>query len=566
MPEVTSGPEVARDLGAILRAHAVRDPEAGAFVFLERGEREAGMFTYAGLDLRARAIAAGLQARNCEGERVLIALPSGLDFVAAFFGCLYAGAVPVPSPEIEGRRGAERAVGICKDCEPRLALTRRGTGRIAPSWLEWQRSSGLPELSADAFPDGAATLWKSPLAGDQALAFLQYTSGSTSAPKGVMVTHAALLANLEMLVAALQVDGGSRIVSWLPIFHDMGLVAGVLMPVFAGARSVLLPPLSFLQAPLRWPRAIARYRGTVSGGPSFGFEMCARAFERNGLEGVDLSSWKIASCGAEPVRSASLARFARAFEPLGFRRSALFPCYGLAEATLFASGGLAGEGVVTASHPSTGREVVTCGPPAVGETIVITDPETLAPLAESQIGEILISGPNVAAGYWNSPEESQKVFRARVRGDDERTYLRTGDLGFMSGGRVAIAGRVKDLIIIRGENHHPEDIEASVCGAHPLLATSAGAAFSIDTDAGESLVIVVEMGREDASAGAEIGRAVATRISEDHGIAVHELALIRQLTLPRTVNGKVRRQRCRQAYLADELAWVARLSGMGKNS
>ena len=568
MRESTATVGSAHELGSVLRDQARSDPEATAFVYLERGEREAGRYTYADLDLRARAVAVGLRARGCEGERVLIALPSGLEFVAAFFGCLYAGAVPVPSPEIESRRGAERAIAICEDCDPRLALTTTtaSPGQGAPAWREWQRENSLAEASVGAFPDATSCNWEIPREQAQPLAFIQYTSGSTSAPKGVMVTHEALAANLGMLVVALRVERASRIVSWLPIYHDMGLVAGVLLPVFACCQSVLMPPLSFLQAPLRWPRAIARYRATISGAPSFAFEMCARALERHGLEDTDLSGWEVASCGSEPVRAASLEHFASAFAPFGFRRSALYPCYGLAEATLFASGGVAGEGLVTAPHPVTGQEVVSCGLPAIGETVVIVDPETLEPLGESKIGEILVSGPNVAAGYWNLPEQSDATFRASVRGDAGRTYLRTGDLGFMHRGRVAIAGRLKDLIIIRGENHHPEDIEASASGAHPALAAGAAAAFSVQTDAGEGLVAVIEIAREHSVDSAEIGRSVAARISEGHGIALHELAFVRQLTLPRTANGKVKRRACREAYLANTLAWVARLPGTGKIS
>jgi acyl-CoA synthetase (AMP-forming)/AMP-acid ligase II len=355
------------------------------------------------------------------------------------------------------------------------------------------------------------------------------------------------------------------VISWLPIFHDMGLVAGVLMPTFAGCEGVLLPPLAFLQDPLRWPRAVSRYQGSVSGAPSFAFEMCARALAKRGLEELDLSHWKVAFCGAEPVRADSLRRFSQAFEPHGFAKSSLFPCYGMAEATLFVSGGPAGEGMVNVVHPASGREVVACGRPAPGEKIAIVDPDSLAPVADSQIGEILVSGSNNAAGYWNLPDASDAIFRAQVRGDTTRRYLRTGDLGFIQGGRLAIAGRAKDLIIIRGENFHPEDIEASVAVAHPSLASGAGAAFSIETADGEKLVLVFEIARGETLDGSEIEQAVAAAVAEHHGIAVHELALIRLLTLPRTANGKVQRARCREAYLANELAFVLRLPGLQRN-
>jgi acyl-CoA synthetase (AMP-forming)/AMP-acid ligase II len=548
-------------LAAILRAHAQRDPAATAFVFLERLEREAGRTSYAELDLRARAIAAELQARGCQGERVLVALPTGPEFVAAFFGCLYAGAVAVPAPEPEIRRSVERAIAICDDCKPRLALTAGAARRISPAWRQWREAGGLAELAVQDIADEAAERWRDTGVGEQALALLQYTSGSTRAPRGVMVTHAALLANIRMLIAADQMEPDSRVVSWLPIYHDMGLVMGVLAPVCAGVQSVLMPPPSFLQQPLRWPQVVARYRGTVSGGPSFAFDLCAQAAERQVLPAIDLSCWKVAFCGAEPIRRESLEHFARAFEPHGFRRAALRPAYGLAEATLFVSGGRSSEGIASARHPGTGRELASCGWPAQDQHVVIADPDSLVPLAEGEVGEVLVSGANVAAGYWNRSAESEATFRCRVRGDDARTYLRTGDLGFLQGGRLAIVGRAKDLIVIRGENHHPEDIEASVAGTHPALASGAGAAFSIDGDAGEELVVVFELERAAAPSAAEIGRAVTARITERHGLAVRELAFIRPLALPRTANGKVQRARCRERYLAGDLSWVARVSG-----
>jgi acyl-CoA synthetase (AMP-forming)/AMP-acid ligase II len=520
-----------------VRAHAARAPDTEAFIFLERGEREADRMTFGRLDLRARAVAARLQSLGCRGERVLVALPTGPRFIEALFGCLYAGAIAVPAPEPVGRHARERVSAIRADCDPRLELAE---------------PAAVPDIA-----DEEALAWQALTIAGEDLAFLQYTSGSISAPKGVMVTHAALLANLRMLVAAFRGERPGRMVSWLPVHHDMGLLGGVLAPAYRGACSVLLPPLSFLQDPLRWPRAVARYGGAMSGGPSFAFAMCADALARRELGEADLSCWEVAFCGAEPVRAESLERFAAALAPNGFRRSAFLPCYGLAEATLLASAGVPDEGIVKAG------EAVTCGKPPEGQRIAIADPDTLEPVEAGRTGEILLCGPNVAAGYWNRRAESDSVFRARLKGDSQRTWLRTGDLGFISEGRLAVTGRLKDLVIIRGENHHAEDLERTATESHSALAGGGGAAFSMELDGAERLVIVFEAPQADAPA---IGPAVMAAVAERHGVVPHELVLIRLASLPRTANGKVRRARCRELYLAGELRSHARFPGAVRKS
>jgi len=495
-----------------VRRHAARTPDAAAFTFLERGEREAGSLDYGRLDLRARAVAAHLQVQGAAGEPVALALPTGLGFVEAFFGCLYAGAIAVPMPDAQTRRGAERAQAIRADCGARLAV------------------------EPGAAPDALAAQWRGPAPGAAALALLQYTSGSTAAPRGVMVTHGALSANIEAIAAAFALDRATRGVNWLPLYHDMGLIAGVAAPAALGVPSVLLPPLAFLQNPLRWLRAISSYRGTTSGAPSFAYELCARALERRPPgEALDLSCWKVAFCGGEPVRAETLERFARAAAPSGFARGALLACYGLAEATLLVSASRPGAGVAQVG----GR--VDCGAACAGTQIEL-----------GADGEILVRGPAVTAGYWKRAEASRELFRDG--------FLRTGDLGQLHQGRLVVTGRLKDLVVIRGENHHPEDIEMSVRRAHAAL--GAGVAFSVDGPAGEELVLVHELaGAAPVQAIAEeLAAKVAAQVAENHGLALRELVLIRPMTLPRTANGKLQRGRCRSAYLEGALAVLARVA------
>ena len=520
-------------LAGTARSRAARTPHAIAFTILARGDREEATLSYARLDQRARAVAARLQAEGAAGLPVAIPAPTGTAFIEAFFGCLYAGAIALPLPDFDTRRGRDRARAIARDAAPRLVLC------AAPLELE------APQIVVATIEDRAADAWREPPHDPAALAFLQYTSGSTSAPRGAMVSHRALDANLAMIAQALRLDPGTRGVSWLPLYHDMGLIAGVAAPVFAGVPSVLLPPLAFLQNPLRWLRAIARYRGSASGAPTFAYELCTKELQRRAPSDIDLSSWKIAFCGGEPVRAEALERFARAAAPLGFDPRAFMPCYGLAEATLLVSAAEPGTGVRSIAGAD-GRSRVDCGRPSPGVRVMIED------------GEILVDSPSLAQGYWKRPDESPRLFREI----DGTRFLRTGDLGFLSEGHLVLTGRLKDLLVIRGTNHHPEDIERTVRAAHPALGAGAGAAFSVDTGGGEELVVVHELARdpvEAAGAAQAAGRAAAARIVEEHGLAAREIVLIRPLTLPRTPNGKVQRGRSRDAYLAGTLPVLARV-------
>jgi amino acid adenylation domain-containing protein len=544
----------------LLRSRAGEHPERPAFTFLRDGEEEGARLTYAELDAAARALAVRLRESGAvQGDRALLLYPPGLDFVVAFFGCLLAGVVAVPAypPQVSGRRrGDPRLRAIAADCRPRFALT---TGTILAR--REAVASDVPELAAAVWlatdgPSPEAADWIEPEPAPDSLAFLQYTSGSTSTPKGVMVTHGNLLHNEEMIRRACGHTESSVLVGWLPLYHDMGLIANVLQPLYVGARSVLMSPAAFLQRPVRWLRAISRYGGTTSGGPNFAWDLCVRKIGEEERAGLDLSSWKVAFNGAEPVRAETLERFAEAFASCGFRREAVYPCYGLAEATLFVTGREALRGPAVEISAETGRPRVGCGHAWLEQRIAIVDPESGSELPPGGIGEVWISGPSVAAGYWGRPEETVRDFGAQLAGREaEGPFLRTGDLGFLVEGELYVTGRLKDLVILRGRNHYPQDLEATAEGAHPDLQPAGSAAFAAEGEGEERLVIVAEVQRRrEAAADVEgIADAVRRAVAEGHEARVHEVVLIRAGTLPRTSSGKVRRRATREAWEAPTL-------------
>ncbi|HYO12189.1 MAG TPA: non-ribosomal peptide synthase/polyketide synthase [Thermoanaerobaculia bacterium] len=559
-------------LGGLLRARAVEQPHRVAYTFLADGEVEEERLTWAGLDARAWAVASALRESVHPGERALLLFPPGLDFIAAFFGCLYAGVVAVPAyPPRPNDRSQSRLRSIARDAEPRAALTTatilagvegfRGLLSLAPEL------AGLRWIPTDTLPDGGAgedTYEPDP----GAVAFLQYTSGSTATPKGVMVTHANLLHNERMIGAAFEQDEDSVVVGWLPLYHDMGLIGNALQPLHAGARCVLMSPVAFLQKPLRWLAAISRYRGTTSGGPNFAYELCARRIGPEEREGLDLSSWRVAFNGAEPVRAGTLERFAEAFAPCGFRAEAFYPCYGLAEATLFVTGGILGRRPQVEKDPAD-RPVVSCGRPWMGQRVAIADPETGMQCSPGMVGEVWISGPSVAQGYWRRDEDTERDFNAFLLGPDGPgggPFLRTGDLGFLREGELFVTGRLKDLVILRGRNHYPQDIELTAERSHPDLRAGNGAAFSVDFRSEERLVVVHEVERRRREGLEEIAEAVRRAVAEEHEVQVHEVVLIRAGSLPKTSSGKVQRRLCRELYLRGDLLVVGRSALTGRDT
>lgn len=565
-----------RDLIEILKARSAEQPGRRAFLFLDSHGHEAAELCFGELDRRARSVAAALEARGARGERALLLFPPGLDFVAAFLGCLYAGAVAVPAYPPRPRRSQPRLQAIVRDSRARFVL--------APSAIADNAgplTAGTPELAGSVWlriedVSSGAEGWEGPGPAPDAPAFLQYTSGSTSDPRGVVVTHANLAHNEEAIRLGFGQTEDSVVVGWLPLYHDMGLIGNVLQPLYTGATAVLLSPLAFLQRPRLWLETIDRYRGTTSGGPNFAYDLCVRKIGEAEREGLDLSSWRVAFNGAEPVHAETLEQFSSAFAPCGFRREAFFPCYGLAEATLFVSGGdpaglpvvraFDGEGltghdaVETAPGEAGARPLAGCGRPSPGQRIAVVDPASIALCPPGRIGEIWISGPSVAAGYWGRPEDSERLFRARTA-EGDGPFLRTGDLGFLAvDGELFVTGRQKDLIILRGRNYYPQDVERTAARVDPALRPDSGAAFSIERDGAERLVVAheVERGRADASDLEALAEAVRRAVADEHEVAVEEVVLLRSGTLPKTTSGKVRRQACRAEYLAGTLTVVGR--------
>ena len=531
----------------LLRMRAQESPDDLAYVFLHDGEKEAARLTFAELDARARALAAWLQQQQPAGERALLLYPPGLDFVVAFFACLYAGVVAVPSyPPAPARpgRGQPRLRSIVEDAAPRFVLTTAGLApRVEALTGELPGLGAAERLVTDDLPGCLEEAWSAPVLPPDTVAFLQYTSGSTSDPKGVMVSHGNLLHNEEVIRTACGHDERSTFVSWLPMYHDMGLIGGVLQPLYAGASCVLMAPVAFLQRPVRWLRAIAQWRGHTSGAPDFAYDLCVRKIPPEQRAGLDLSSWRIAFDGSEPVRARTLAAFTEAFAPCGFRPEAFFPCYGLAEATLIVSGRRAD------SAPTNGaRPVVGCGPAGLGIDVAIVDPERLEEVELETVGEIWVAGPSVARGYWNRPDLTAGTFGTRLPGRHGR-FLRTGDLGFLRDGELFVTGRLKDLIIVRGRNHYPQDLELTAADSHPALRGGAGAAFAVETESGEGVAVVLEVDVRRKPDLQEVLSAVRQALAEEHEVPVQAVLLVRPGAVAKTTSGKVQRGLCQQRFL-----------------
>ncbi len=548
-----------------------------AFIYLVDGESEEMHLSYRELDLRARAIGANLQARGLAGERGLLLYPAGLEFIAAFFGCLYAGVVAVPAYPPRRNRTLERIEAIAADAQARVALTTTEVlARVQCVLDQSPNLKTMPWLATDQVATGEEADWREPDVHGDTLAFLQYTSGSTGKPKGVMLNHANLLHNSALIAYAFENTRSGVGVFWLPMYHDMGLIGGILQPLYLGCPNVLMSPVSFLQKPFRWLQAISRFKGTISGGPNFAFDLCVRKTTPEQREMLDLSNWALAFNGAEPVREDTIESFTRMFEPCGFRRESFYPCYGLAEATLIVSGGfrsappvirhfdakaLENNQVVDALADEEGvRSLVGCGGNLLDEEIVIANPDTLRRCASDEVGEVWVSGPSVAQGYWKQPQESEHTFRAFLKDSGRGPYLRTGDLGFMQDGELYITGRIKDLIIVRGVNHYPQDIEATAERSHEQLRPAAGAAFTVEIDGRERLVIVseVERGRHRSKESFEpIFDAIRRNVSAEHELPVDAIALIKAGSIPKTSSGKIQRHASRSGFLNGTLQTVA---------
>jgi acyl transferase domain-containing protein/acyl-CoA synthetase (AMP-forming)/AMP-acid ligase II/SAM-dependent methyltransferase len=565
----------------VLDERASDQPDFCPYTFLDFASGQDVRLSSKSLLTLARATAAALQEATRPSDRVVLLVSPGIEFVVAFFGCLLAGAVavpvPLPRPSRSDRSGS-RLEGILEDAGPTAYLMgssdRRAVERLRASIPGLSRLVGI---DLGAVKDDPTGRWREHHVDPGEVAFLQYTSGSTGSPRGVAVRHDNLLRNSEIIRRAFDNGPASRGVIWLPPYHDMGLIGGILQPLYAGFPCALMSPAAFLQRPVRWLSAISRFRADTSGGPNFAYELCVEKISREQAEELDLSCWTLAFNGAETVRPGTLKRFAEKFAISGFRAEAFYPCYGLAEATLFVSGGQRGSGArvvslssaalkqsrVVEANGSDGVSLVGCGRPAVDHELLIVDPETRTVCPPDREGEIWLRGPSVAPGYWGKGVDNGFGARLEDRSDGA-TFLRTGDLGFLHQGELFVNGRRKDCIIIRGANYYPQDIESAAAGSHTSLRTALGAAVSVDSSDGEKLVVLHEVDRRLSRGGeAEfeaVGDAIRGAVAEQFDLDVTEVALLKAGRLPRTSSGKIRRKACRDAFLGGtlETLWVRR--------
>lgn len=665
----------------ILRQRSLQQPKKIAYTFLLDGETNAVNLTYRELDLKARAIAALIQSFCSPQDRILLLYPPGLGFIEAFFACLYAEAIAIPAYPPRPNRSVARIQSIIKDAQPTLALTTHSIlaslerkAELTPElkMLRWLSTDNLDSTHSDRYRETFLTADK--------IAFLQYTSGSTAEPKGVKIAHDNLMHNLQAIYCCFQHSSQSRGVIWLPPYHDMGLIGGILQPLYGNFPVVLMSPLMFLQNPLRWLKAISRYRGTTSGGPNFAYDLCLRKFKPEQNLDLNLSSWDLAFNGAEPINYQTLEKFTATFAPYGFSAAAFYPCYGMAEATLIVSGGIKNSPVktktvlaqdlekdrvtliksqpansfletsflsaeiplesqrshqaasvqetseldshssesslsdpavydegdrafllaestqpqtphhsaisnagnfygVAASFPGdeqlsssqepNSRTLVSCGHSLIDQKIIIVQPDTLTICQPGKIGEIWVTGPSVARGYWNQLETTQETFQASIDGSIEGSFLRTGDLGFIEDGELYVTGRLKDIIIIKGRNHYPQDIERTVEASNSLIRPYGSASFTINFQGEEKLVILAEVerrywdrksnktkdlvGNSASYNNRDILRGIRRQISQQHDLQVHNILLLKPGSIPKTSSGKVQRHICRSHYLEGNL-------------
>jgi acyl-CoA synthetase (AMP-forming)/AMP-acid ligase II len=566
----------------LLRTRAAETPDRLAYAFLADGREVGDSLTYGELDADARRIAGFLQASHAPGERALLLFPAGMEFIKGFFGCLYAGliAIPAPAPEASRRkRTMPRLQKIATDADVTVVLT---TGDILALIEDARRD--VPELEAlrlvdvAAIPEGAP--WTPPIIAEDDLAYLQYTSGSTTAPKGVMLSHRNVLHHCRDLRAGNGYGPDSVSVTWLPYFHDYGLIEGILVPLQNGTPCHVMSPFAFLKRPFAWLNAISRVGGTNTQGPSFAFDQCVRRIKPAQLEQLDLSSLVSLGNGAEPVNPAVLDAFYETFGPRGLKREALSPAYGLAEATLMMSCCRPGDAprvttlradaltegrAIRADElvPGT-RRVTSCGAPLGNIRLAIVDPDTRLECATGEVGEIWLKDPCVALGYWRNDAATTETFRAIIADTDEGSFLRTGDLGFLLDGELYVTSRIKDLIVVAGANHYPQDIEWTVESCHPAVRPGHVAAGSVDVGGEERLVVAPEVERGALKTAADVealATAIRAAVAEVHELAVHTIVIMQRGALPKTASGKIQRHAC--AHLASEdspeaiARWVA---------
>ncbi|WP_233220119.1 AMP-binding protein, partial [Pleurocapsa sp. CCALA 161] len=556
-----------------LHEQASTQPHKKAFTFLADGETEIDSLTYQQLNEQAKAIAFILQSHNAKGQRALLLFQPGLDFITAFLGCLYAGVVAVPVYPPRANRSLERLLAIVADAEATFALTTTSIQeQVASKFASHNATENIKFIATDTLNIDLANSWQDPKITLNSLAFLQYTSGSTGKPKGVMVSQGNLIANSDTIQHCFGNKSEHILTSWLPPYHDMGLIGSIIQPAYIGASMYLMAPVTFLQRPYRWLQAISNYRGQTNGGPNFAYDLCVESITAEQKATLDLSCWELAFSGAEPVRAETIERFSEYFRECGFRRQAFYPCYGMAESTLMITGSRRNAEPVVAAFDlkrleenqalavdnSDAITLVSSGGNSPAQKIAIANPETLNQCPDGEIGEIWAKSASVAQGYWNQPELTAQSFNGVLGDTQEGGWLRTGDLGFLDRGELFVTGRLKDLIIIRGRNYYPQDLELTVDNAHEAIRAGNVAAFAVDVAGTEKLVITPEIKRTALRKLKieEVTKAIRSAIAEHHELQVDAIVLLKTGSIPKTSSGKIQRHACKAGYLNGSLTSV----------
>jgi acyl-CoA synthetase (AMP-forming)/AMP-acid ligase II len=562
----------------VLQRRAQETPDQLSHMLLGAKEDENQSLTYRQLDQAVKKMAAYLQSVAEPGQRALLVYPTSLEFITAIYACMYAGIIPIPTNPPGMNRSAQRLEAIARDAQARLVLT---TQEYQQAFLS--ESAQFPDFAAltwvtrDAIQSGGGHGLQIPTITPQTTAFIQYTSGSTNIPKGVVISYRNFSQNMHALHATGANDPDNPVIlTWTPLFHDMGLLIGVFLTPMYGTPSILMPTIQFMQNPLNWLKIIQKYNITATGGPNFAYDLCVNKIPLEKCEGLDLSKWRIAYTSAEPVRADTQASFAQKFAEFGFKPSSQAPCYGMAETTLVISYYTGEPKTITyrvnradfeqgklvpsdSDNPKDFVEAVSSGKPLVDFQVAVVNPKNKKRAAPDEVGEIWVSGDSVGEGYWNRPEDTKHTFGAHIAETNEGPFLRTGDLGFLHDGHLYITGRLKDLLIVRGRNYYPQDVEMTVENTHPALRAGGGAAFSILENDIEQLVVVHETQRREMEGvdWNEVIKTIRSNIAREHGIRAHAVVLIRRATVSKTSSGKIMRSEMRRQFLANELQVIA---------
>lgn len=554
----------------VLRYWAVENGDSTAYTFLRNGEDVEKCISFRDLDIKARNLAAVLQGKELQNERVLLLYPSSIEYVISLLGCFYAGVIAIPVYPPRNSRGMPRIQSIVEDAHAKAILTtEKVSDKIHEFTKEMDRIGLLDWIITDKIESGLENRWLHPDLTGENIAYLQYTSGSTGSPKGVMVSHGNLLSNSRQICGLFNHTQQSKMVTWLPIFHDLGLIYGLLQPLYAGFSCIFMSPAAFLQQPYRWLKAISDFKATSIGAPNFAYELCVKKITEKQKLNIDLSSLNVALNGAEPVRSSTIESFYESFKQCGFNKTVMSPCYGLAEATLVVTG--TAEEVFASSlavdsdkleadsvkqvrqFSDNTRSLVSSGVSFEDQIVKIVDPLTYEEVESTKVGEIWVSGPSVAKGYWQKEEETESTFGAQIIGDIDNRYLRTGDLGFKIDGQVYITGRLKDVVIIRGRNLYPQDIELVTESSHDSLRMTGAAAFSVHVNGEERLVVVQELDFRCRPAYDEVFDSIRNSIVEEFNVQPYAICLIKPGSIYKTSSGKIQRKLTRESYLNNKL-------------